>query len=57
MKIRFYSETTREWLCFQHAVKRALRDEVIEPICDEDDFCSEYDMRDTSCVDCLGADR
>lgn len=56
MKTAFYSETTKEWLCFKHAVKRALlKGESIEPICDEEDFCSDYDMRNTSCVDCSEA--
>lgn len=55
MRVKFYSETTNEWVCFKHAVKRlVLEDEDVEPICDEDGFCSEYDMRDTSCVDCQG---
>lgn len=54
MKTKFQSERSGEWLCFKHAIKRAvLKGEHIEPICDEDDFCSEYDMRDTSCSDCI----
>jgi hypothetical protein len=52
VKIKFQAETG-EWLCFTHAVKRALlKGQKIEPVEDEYDFCSEYDMRDTGCADC-----
>jgi hypothetical protein len=45
-----YQSAEGKWLCFTHAVKRALQNENITPVVD--DFGSEYDMRDTSCIDC-----
>lgn len=39
------------YVCFKHAAKRALLGENIET--EIDDYSSEYDMRDTSCGDCL----
>ncbi|WP_157213431.1 hypothetical protein [Paenibacillus senegalensis] len=52
MKIKLYSETSKRWLCFRHAVARSLTGEDIELETDEDDFTSEFDMRDTGCADC-----
>lgn len=51
MQIKYQSDSG-QWLCFKHAIKRALLDQNIESVTDEDDFCSDYDMRDTSCSDC-----
>lgn len=39
-----------DWLCFTHAVQRALTGEPVEPVVD--DFTSDHDMRDTNCVEC-----
>lgn len=50
MTIKFQSNNG-DWLCFVCAVKRTLFDgQKIEVVAD--DFDSEYDMRDTGCVDC-----
>lgn len=50
MKVKYRAETG-EWLCFMHAVQRAMIDQQIEPVCDEGDF-SDYDARVISCDDC-----
>lgn len=50
MELKFQAEQG-EWLCLQHAVKRAAMGEAIQPVMD--DFGSEYDFRNTSCVDCM----
>jgi len=49
LKIRFSTEEIG-WLCFRHAVKRALAGEDVKV--DIDDFDSEYYMGSTSCKDC-----
>lgn len=49
MEIKYQTKDGK-WLCFKHAVKRAVKDEDIYPVIDE--FGSEYDMRNTDCVDC-----
>lgn len=49
LQVKYQTENGK-WLCFKHAVKRALADEDIHTVVDE--FGSEYDMRDTGCVDC-----
>lgn len=40
-----------QYLCFKHAVLRAVKGEDIEPEIDE--YGDEYDMRNIGCVDCL----
>ncbi|MNH44656.1 hypothetical protein D3C79_1068840 [compost metagenome] len=53
MKIK-YQAGSGEWLCFKHAVQWAQDNVDIIPVADEDDFSSEYDLRDTSCFVCNG---
>lgn len=55
MTIKFQSNNG-DWLCFVHAVKRTLFDGQKIEVVAEEDFDSEYDMRDTQCVDCRKSD-
>lgn len=49
--VKYYNETTQEWLCFFHAVMAIIRDDhMVESLFEE--FGSEYDMRNTNCAHC-----
>lgn len=50
-EVKYYSEKIDGYLCFRHAVLRALQGDDIEPEIDE--FGADgLDMRDTHCHDC-----
>lgn len=45
-----YSTESASWLCFRHAVQRAMKGEDVST--DVNNYDSEHYMGRTSCVDC-----
>lgn len=52
LEVKFQA-SNGDWFCFRHAVTRAFLGHEIAPVID--DFSSDYDMRDTTCVQCKEA--